>query len=422
MTNFNSAIVIATYSRPEALYRLLESIANANYNTYTDIPLIISIDGGGPTEMLETAEKFDWKYGVKQIINHPENLGLRKHIISCGDLTEKFGSIILLEDDLFVSPNFYNYANKALDFYDKNERIAGISLYTYSFNENAFLPFIPIKSSFDTYFKQVPSSCGQAWTYKHWKGFKDFYNSKPVISSKDKLPENVKNWAESSWKKYFYKYIVDFDLYFVFPYLAYSTNFGDIGTHFNETTTLFQIPIDTNSKNEREYLFPLNIKESITYDAYFELMPYCFNHKFNNKVDDFCVDLYGQKQLDLFENEYWLSIKDCKSPLEQFGIALLPIENNINCNIIGNKISYAKKEYFSKDISNKIKKGISENYSGVIFSNAYHSGEEIGYNLGWLAGRTSVYKSRIYKIGYYISYPLNFILSKEKRFKSKKSI
>lgn len=32
-------------------------------------------------------------------------------------MTEKYGAVMILEDDLFVSPDFYNYAMQALERY-----------------------------------------------------------------------------------------------------------------------------------------------------------------------------------------------------------------------------------------------------------------------------------------------------------------
>ena len=141
-------IIIATYNRPNSLSRILKSIVKARYCNVKDIRLVISIDGGGDNfeEVCEIADKFDWKVGEKLVIKHEHNLGLRNHIIYCGDLSKEYGDIILLEDDLFVSPNFYLFATSSLNYYRGSKRIAGISLYAYEFNENAGLAFKPMKS------------------------------------------------------------------------------------------------------------------------------------------------------------------------------------------------------------------------------------------------------------------------------------
>src|SRR5687768_8098504 len=100
------AIVITAYNRPEGLSRLLKSVADASYDS-NNVTLVISIDKSDSNKVYELADSFEWKYGQKKVIKHNEHLGLKEHILRCGDLTDQYGSIILLEDDLIVSPWFY---------------------------------------------------------------------------------------------------------------------------------------------------------------------------------------------------------------------------------------------------------------------------------------------------------------------------
>ena len=102
-------IIVVAYNRPNSLQRLLNSLAQADYTGYDSITLIISIDYSNSPEVISAAKNFTWEFGHKEIIKHSENLGLKKHIIFCGDLTEQYQSVIILEDDLVVAPAFYNY-------------------------------------------------------------------------------------------------------------------------------------------------------------------------------------------------------------------------------------------------------------------------------------------------------------------------
>ena len=104
------AIVIIAYNRLDALKRLLVSVEAAVYPEGEPVPLVISIDRSDSDAVVKTAEDFGYTHGEKIIIARKERLGLREHVLTCGDLTEKYGSIIVLEDDLFVSPMFYDYA------------------------------------------------------------------------------------------------------------------------------------------------------------------------------------------------------------------------------------------------------------------------------------------------------------------------
>ncbi len=400
------AIIIVAFNRTQSLKRLLGSIYHANYDSYSDIPLIISIDGDSIDEIHEIANRFDWQHGKKRIIAHKEHLGLRKHIIFCGDLSKEYDRIIVLEDDLFVSSCFYQYAVNTLNFYGEDNRIAGISLNTYAYNEYAGLPFIPLKNGYDVFFMQIPNSRGQAWTKKQWELFKKYYENNFEITKTDKLPDTVKSWPETSWKKYFYKYVVDKDLYFVYPYISYTTNFGDVGTHCFYPTTIFQVELMNVPKN---YIFS-NIDESVVvYDGYMELLPECFWRMGIKKNIDFCVDVYGTKQLELFNNEYCFSTKECADPIEKYGIELIPVENNILYGFEGDKISFCKRIDCEKKISVDLYDHIASLY------------DRITYDRGYQKGHRNALQTRSYKIGHYFLLPLIFFRTiKRKLFRTEK--
>jgi hypothetical protein len=44
---------------------------------------------------------------------------------------EQYGKVIVLEDDLLTSPNFLDYMNQALSFYEKKERVLSISGFSF---------------------------------------------------------------------------------------------------------------------------------------------------------------------------------------------------------------------------------------------------------------------------------------------------
>lgn len=395
------AIVVIAYNRKDSLKRILNSISNANYNNVSDINLIISIDGGGKNEVLELANEFQWLYGGKKVITHEFNLGLREHVISCGDLVNEYESIIMLEEDCFVSRNFYNYAIQAITYYKDDDIIGGISLYSYQVNDNEGLPFYPIQDEYSSYFMQIPSSWGQAWTKEQWNRFKDFYNENPSIARQDLLPESVKSWPETSWKKYFYKYLVDKNMFIVYPKISLTTNFGDVGIHFSKNTNYFQVPLDEKGL-EFVYNFPKLEKSLNKYDAYFEILPDYFEFKGLGVG----IDLYGTKQLDLFNYKFVFSIKDCKKKLKSYGVDLKPFFQNLVHQIPGDIIHYGLKEDFST-VSNTTKRLLMNSVNTNVFQSGYWN----GINDGRLDGISSVKRSKAYKIGYILLYPF-FLIKK----------
>lgn len=340
------AIVVIAYNRPDALNRILGSLAKASYEEYSGIPLVISIDKSDSAGVLTVAESFNWQFGEKKIIAHKENLGLRKHVISCGDLVYEYENIIVLEDDLFVSPFFFDYANQALEFYNEDERIGGISLYSYDYNELLKQPWIPVNDGYDNYFMQVPSSWGQLWTKKQWNDFKLFYMSASnEIGSLDNMPAGIIGWPDTSWKKYFFKYLVSENKYFVYPQISLTTNCGEVGAHFGQKVNTFQVRLSVGKRNFSFSSFDISLAK---YDSYQEILPEVIKH-FNEKLSnfDFECDLTGIKELNKIKSKYLLSIKDCSSPLLSFSGGMIPFEMNVFLNQTGNIFSFAETTNFA---------------------------------------------------------------------------
>lgn len=395
---FNIPIIVITFNRPNSLIRLLVSLSNAYYPMDINIDLIISIDYSANNECLNVANEFEWKYGGKKIIQHDENLGLRKHIISCGNIALKNDGVIILEDDCFVAKDFYNYALQAYQFYRDDKKIAGISLYSYQFNDNVKMPFEPLKDGSDVYFMQVPSSSGQLWTKNQWKLFMEFYNSEPKVSKNDKIPEYVKTWPESSWKKYFYKYMVENDLYFVYPQISLSTNFGDIGQHTTGESHLHQVTL--NSYFNQLYKFTPISKSNNIYDAYFEILPECLlKYGFEFK-HSFCIDTYLSKQNFVIEGDYVITTYPSTETVKKYGVSLKPLINNIIYNISGEGLYIVS--------TSKYLKATDKNNLQNIFKHQYAIPFELGYEVGYNKGEENIRNTRTFKMGRFIFSILNF--------------
>jgi len=337
------AIIIPTYKRPFALSRLLNSIENASYIGNADITLIISVEGQCDPKVIEIAEAFDWS-SEKIIIRHNSRLGLRDHIIFCGDQVEKYDAVIVLEEDLMVSPYYYEYAIQVLNTYDSQEgQIASFSLYSFAINEYASLPFQSIDDGFDNYFIQTCSSWGQIWTRSQWRSFRKWYeHSKDfAVTKDDRLPEQVAGWPDTSWKKYFNKYMVENNLYSVIPRISLTTNFGDMGEHHGGTNK-YQVPI-LNSKKEWSFS-KFNESQSV-YDVFFEPILECLVSDINNiSSKEISCDLYGLKH-DAFGVKYIISSRICNDKtrvVATYGCKMQPEILNILYNIKGYEFSLIK--------------------------------------------------------------------------------
>lgn len=328
------AIVAIGYNRPKCLLRLLNSLEKANYNN-DNVALIISIDNSGNNDVENVANDFRWSHGKKIIKTYKKRLGLRNHILSCGELTEEYDNIVIFEDDIYASEGYYNFAKQAIEKYKDDDRIAGISLYNHSWNINCNRPFEAIRDSYDIYFLQIAQSWGQVWTRNQWKSFITWYeeNKDNDISGSD-IPLNISAWPESSWLKFHIKYLVKTNRYFVYPKESLTTNFGDIGQHATEKNNDYQVSIQCDAN--KKYNLPNFEEVKRKYDVFFESTN--LSQVLNVKNDDLLVNLYGLKDIDT-RKRYLLTMEkfDYKI-IKSFGLNLRPHDINIEKNIEGDDI------------------------------------------------------------------------------------
>jgi len=106
------------------------------------------------------------------IIEQKENQGLAKSIISgVTEIVNKYGRVIVLEDDLITSPYFLQYMNEALQIYENNKQVMHISGY-----------FFPIKNNLPATFFFNQTSC---WGWSTWKRAWQYFNPDANILLKE---------------------------------------------------------------------------------------------------------------------------------------------------------------------------------------------------------------------------------------------
>lgn len=178
-------LLIFAYARPDHLERCLETAALNKEAIETD--LFLFCDGpkndnvkARVEEVRKVAEqeKNRGRFKTIQVIQSDKNKGLAKSVITgVTDVIKKYGKCIVVEDDLILSENFLCFMNGAMNFYEGNETIWGVTGYTY--------PFRRLKEySHDCYLSYRISSWG-------WGTWKDRW-------------ETV-DWEVKDYKELFYK-------------------------------------------------------------------------------------------------------------------------------------------------------------------------------------------------------------------------
>lgn len=328
------AIVIVCYNRIDGIKRLIKSLECVDFNNRKDIDLIFSIDNSGTDIVERFATSYQWKYGKKIIRTFEKRQGLKKHILQCGDYTNDYDILVVLEDDIFVSDNLYNYAYNSAIYYWNDSNIAGISLYSFQKNWLKWLVrFEPQKTKYDTYFMKIAMSWGQVWTKSKWDSFKSWYIMNKSFKKSDDIPNVLNIWPETSWLKYHDLYCIRENKYFVYPYVSISTNFSDAGEHAEFSVTDHQVELMYGKK---EYSFALNDENAVRYDEFMEremLGKYL-------DVDDneLTVDLWGNKPKKYYK-KYVLTIENLPfKKINTYSLSVRPIELSIILGLKGNEI------------------------------------------------------------------------------------
>ena len=160
MPNNLAPITLFVYNRLGLARRTIESLQK-NYLA-ADSKLFIFSDG--PKNELDLVKVNNVRRYLKtvngfqsvEIIEKEKNIGLADSIISgVTNIINKFGKIIVLEDDLVTSPFFLLYMNDGLIFYEKEEQVISIHGYVY-----------PLKAGLPETFLIKGADC---WGWATWK-------------------------------------------------------------------------------------------------------------------------------------------------------------------------------------------------------------------------------------------------------------
>jgi hypothetical protein len=187
-------IALFVYNRLDHLAKTVEALKN---NPLAGESELVVFSDGPKNEKAKQGVAAVREYlkglgGFKKIniVEREINYGLAKSIIEgVTEIVDKYGKVIVLEDDLVTSPHFLSYMNEALDLYEKDEKVASIHGYIY-----------PVKGSLPETFFIRGADC---WGWGTWKRAWSFFEP----DGKKLLRGLKKNNATK-----------DFDFYGTYPY------------------------------------------------------------------------------------------------------------------------------------------------------------------------------------------------------------
>ncbi len=139
MKNKLAPIVLFVYNRPWHTRKTVEALQKNIFAS--DSELFVYSDNAKnekvQDDVMEVRKYIKMIKGFEKvvIIEQKKNVGLANSIISgVTEIVNKYGKIIVLEDDLVTSPYFLKFMNEALDFYENEKMVWHISGWNYPIN------------------------------------------------------------------------------------------------------------------------------------------------------------------------------------------------------------------------------------------------------------------------------------------------
>jgi len=159
-------IAVFTYNRPDHFRRMMDAIAH-NPEAASSRLFVFSDAPKDATAAKRVAQVRSRAHGIKgfrsvEVIEQETNQGIANSIIAgVADMTNRFGGVIVLEDDLLPSVHFLQYMNDALRRYASDDRV--ISVHAYAYPVTARLP--------ETFFLRGADCWGWATWKRGWDLF-----------------------------------------------------------------------------------------------------------------------------------------------------------------------------------------------------------------------------------------------------------
>lgn len=265
-------ILLFVFNRAEHTKQTIEYLAINDLSTDSD--LIVYADAARNDK--EVAAVNEVRHLVRSaqgfrsvtVIERQTNYGLARNIIEgVEEVCQRYGRVIVLEDDLVTSPAFLTYMNQALDRYQNDKQVWHISGWNYP---------IDTQGLGDAFFIRVMNCWGWATWADRWQHFEK--NTEKLMVQFDRkairefdLEDSGVFWSQvlsnhkkiiSTWAIYWYATIFKHQGLCLNPAISYVNNIGldGSGTHGCQDSEQYSTALNNNVNPH----FPEAIKESTT--------------------------------------------------------------------------------------------------------------------------------------------------------------
>lgn len=266
-------IVLFTYNR---LWHTSQTVEALKCNLYADeSDLYVYSDAPKITNHISQVQevrkylKTITGFNDVKIIERKTNYGLANNIIEgVSDVVNKYGKVIVLEDDLIISPYFLKFMNEALQYYEDISEVWHVSGWNYP---------IDIDVSEGTFLWRVMNCWGWATWKNRWRYFeKDIDKIIKSFSKHDINKFNIdgaenfwkqilanKNYKINTWAIFWYATIFKNKGLCLNPNQTFVRNIGmdGSGIHFNKVWNNYNADIQLVNMHNN-FIFESNISEN----------------------------------------------------------------------------------------------------------------------------------------------------------------
>lgn len=237
-------VALFVYGRPIHTQRTLDALLLNEEALSTD--LIVYSDGAknnndiNDVTQVRNIIKETTGFRSVTLIERKTNLGLAENIISgVSEVCEKYGMVIVLEDDIVISSYFLKFMNSALNEYKDTKQVWHISGWNYPLEISNDLP--------DTFFWRVMNCWGWATWSDRWQYFEK--NPQKLVNTWNKYDINRFNldgshnfWSQvtanyneklNTWAIFWYATIFENNGLCLNPTQSYVSNIGNDGSGEN---------------------------------------------------------------------------------------------------------------------------------------------------------------------------------------------
>ncbi|PXF47381.1 hypothetical protein BWQ96_02861 [Gracilariopsis chorda] len=281
-SNFDAAeepvarMIVITMDRENSLRRLLRSLEHANYGEdHVDLDIWIDRpkDGSIHQGVLQASRDIDWKYGTKVIHKRAVNAGLYQQWIYTWNITEETTEFaVILEDDLELSPAFYQWLRVARAAYAQDADVGAFSLQRHTLRPKQIRGVasgnLNIAPEHHVYKYRLLGTWGFAPQRDQWVEFRTWFEDmrargeKPyvngLITTGWYKRQEVRGFAPNMWSQWWIKFADEKGYFTVTANLPDGTtlcaNWREDGLHYSKKKAKMDFPIFRG--NEEQFAMP----------------------------------------------------------------------------------------------------------------------------------------------------------------------